>query len=281
MVKVAWKVVNGYGPYAYLQESVKTGDKVMSKHIAYLGKAGIGKDGVAVIPGKNFNAPASGDFPGGRLLIPLVGEEAEAQLKPKPKAFVEFMEQKAKAGTPTNEIVAGLKSMGLKKGKSKGTKIPVAELPEPTGPRIIEVEIEEQHVEHFQVSVPDQVNEATRREQSLVLAYTDHLRGQGHRVTRHRYQLDGSVPNLVCDLFDETDRVLYEAKGDVRRTSVRMGIGQLLDYRRFEPPSISLAILLPRQPAEDLIGLISSVPAATVWRTKDGFASIQLPSGDV
>ena len=162
-----------------------------------------------------------------------------------------------------------------------GLALPTAELPKPTRPRITEVEIEEQHVEHFQVSVPGQVNEATRREQSLVLAYADHLRGQGHRVTRHRYQLGGSVPNLVCDLIDETDQVLYEAKGDVQRTSVRTGIGQLLDYRRFEPPSISLAILLPRQPAEDLIELICSVPAAAVWRTKDGFASIQLPSEDV
>ena len=156
-----------------------------------------------------------------------------------------------------------------------------AEPPEPTGPRIIEVEIEEQHVEHFQVSVPDQVNEATRREQSLVRAYVDHLRSQGHTVKRHRYPLGGSIPTLVCDLVDVTDQILYEAKGDVRRTSVRMGIGQLLDYRRFEPPSISLALLLPRQPAEDLIELISSIPAAAVWRTKDGFSSIQPPSEGV
>ena len=162
-----------------------------------------------------------------------------------------------------------------------GHGLPIAELPEPTGPRIIEVEIEEQHVEHFQVSVPGQVNEATRREQSLVLAYVDHLRSQSHTVKRHRYPLGGSVPTLVCDLFDETDQVLYEAKGDVRRTSVRMGIGQLLDYRRFEPPSTSLGLLLPRQPAEDLVELIRSVPAAVVWRTKDGFASIQPPSEDV
>ena len=162
-----------------------------------------------------------------------------------------------------------------------GLGLPTAGPAEPTGPRVTEVEIEEQHVEHFQVSVPDQTNKATRHEQSLVLAYADYLRSQGHRVTRHRYELGGSVPTLVCDLVDETDQVLYEAKGDVRRTSARMGIGQLLDYRRFEPPSMSLAILLPHQPAEDLIELIRSVPAAAVWRTKDGFSSIQPPSEGV
>ena len=106
MVKVAWKVINGYGPYAYLQERVKSGGKVTSNHIAYLGKADLGKDGVVVIPGKNFNAPAAGDFAGWRILIPPVGDEAQTQLKPKPKALVEFMEQKAKAGRPTNEINA-------------------------------------------------------------------------------------------------------------------------------------------------------------------------------
>lgn len=162
-----------------------------------------------------------------------------------------------------------------------GHGLPTAEPPELTGSRIIEVEIEEQHVEHFQVYVTGQAIEAKRREQRLVLAYTDHLRDQDHRVARHMYRLGGSVSNLVCDIVDETDRVLYEAKGDVLRTSVRMGIGQLLDYRRFETPPMGLAILLPRRPAEDLIELIRSVPAAVVWRTKDGFESIQPPSEDV
>ena len=137
------------------------------------------------------------------------------------------------------------------------------------------VEVEAQHVEQFQVSVPSQEIEATRREQSLVLSYIDHLEGLGHRVTRHRYPLYGTGPALVCDLVDETDLVLYEAKGDVRRSSVRMAIGQLLDYRRFEPASMSLAILLPRQPAKDIIRLIGSVHTSTVWRTKEGFENIQ------
>ena len=93
-------------------------------------------------------------------------------------------------------------------------------------------------------------------------------------MTRHKYQLHGSVTPLACDLVDETNHVLFEAKGDVRRASVRMAIGQLLDYRRFEPISMELAILLPRRPAQDIIELIHSVPASAVWRTKDGFAII-------
>ena len=160
----------------------------------------------------------------------------------------------------------------------EGRKLPspTAKLDESARPHIVEVEA--QHVEQFQVSIPSQEIESTRREQSLVLKYVYHLSNLGHRVTRHRYSLQGVRPSLVCDLVDETDRVLYEAKGDVRRTSVRMAIGQILDYSRFESPSMRLAILLPRKPAQDLVELIRSVPATAVWRTVDGFASVQPPA---
>ncbi|MCY3568554.1 MAG: hypothetical protein OXH38_07990 [Chloroflexi bacterium] len=142
-------------------------------------------------------------------------------------------------------------------------------------PRTSRVRVEAQHVEQFRFFVPGQDIEATRREQSLVMAYVEHLESQGHKVTRGRYRPDGSDSVLASDLVDETDGVLYEAKGDVRRASVRMAIGQLLDYRRFEPSSMGLAVLLPRQPVQDLIELILTVPAAAVWRTNDGFASVQ------
>ena len=111
---------------------------------------------------------------------------------------------------------------------------------ESTAPRVIEVEVEAQHVEQFQVSVAGQIIDAERREQRLVLAYRDHLESQGHEVTRHMYSVGGAGSPLGCDLVDETAQVLYEAKGDVRRASVRMAIGQLLDYRRFEPAAMRL-----------------------------------------
>ena len=157
----------------------------------------------------------------------------------------------------------------------EGREQPAVRPAQPPRAHPIESEVEAQHVERFQVSVPDQVIEAARREQTLVLDYRDHLENSGHRVTRHQYELHESSSLLACDLVDETDHVLYEAKGDVRRTSVRMAIGQLLDYRRFEAPSMSLAVLLPREPVQDLIALIHSVPASAVWRTKAGFDSAQ------
>ena len=158
---------------------------------------------------------------------------------------------------------------------SEGREPPTVPTPEHARPHVIEAELEAQNVEAFKVFVPDQVINAGRREQTLVLAYRDHLASQGHRVTRHLYSLYGSGTPLACDLVDETDHVLYEAKGDVRRSSVRMAIGQLFDYCRFERTPMSLAVLLPREPAADLIALIHSVGAPAVWRTTSGFASSQ------
>lgn len=170
----------------------------------------------------------------------------------------------------SNEDTLAVTASTIREGK----EIPEEQHTDTLYDEVSKVEVEAQHVEQFEVSVSGKVIEAARREQILVLAYRRHLLTQRHKVMRHRYGL-GSDPSLVCDLVDETDNVLYEAKGDVRRSSVRMAIGQLLDYRRFEPPSTSLAILLPRKPAQDLIELIHSVPASAAWRTKDGFESTQ------
>ena len=155
----------------------------------------------------------------------------------------------------------------------EGSPIPTLNLAESTYVQITEVEVEAQHVEQFRVSISGHDVAATRREQSLVLAYVDHLKNRGHTVKRHTYQL-GHSHALVCDFVDETDQILYEAKGDVLRTSVRMAIGQLFDYRRFEPIPMRLAILLPCKPSQDIIELICSVPASAVWRTPIGFASV-------
>ncbi|MCY3506942.1 MAG: hypothetical protein OXH41_12335 [Chloroflexi bacterium] len=153
----------------------------------------------------------------------------------------------------------------------EGNKLADFQFADSETPQVIETEVEAQHVEQFQVSVTARTIEADRREQRLVLAYCDHLESQGHLVKRNRYRLPDHVATLVCDLVDETDKVLYEAKGDTRRTSVRMAIGQLLDYRLLERRPMSLAVLLPTKPARDLIELINSVPASAVWQTEGGF----------
>jgi len=85
MAKIGWKVINGYGPYAYLQQSVRRGDKVTSDHIQYLGRLGATSNigsGV-LLPGYRVEAPFRVDLPSGEAVgIPLVPPYVAIQLKP-------------------------------------------------------------------------------------------------------------------------------------------------------------------------------------------------------
>lgn len=114
---------------------------------------------------------------------------------------------------------------------------------------------------------PGAGGERTRREARLVLDFAAHVEGMGHRIGAHAYDL-GDI-TLRNDLADETTRTLWEAKSNADRTSFRMAIGQLLDYRRFEPADWRIGILLPRRPHEDLIALAETIPASLAWRTND------------
>lgn len=161
----------------------------------------------------------------------------------------------------------------IREGRGRFQLLDLDQLQSDDGVVLRVTEVEEQHVERLRVSVPGADREVERREQRLVLAYRDHLADQGHTVTRHTYRLAASGITLACDLVDETAGVLYEAKGDILRSSVRMAVGQLLDYRRFERRPMQLGVLLPRAPSSDLTNLVRSVPASAVWPTSDGFTT--------
>ena len=111
MVKIAWKVINGYGPYAYLQETLKEQGKVKSKHLAYLGAAGTN----GLIPGKMLTVEAVEDFPGGRVMVPSVGDDTLDALKPKPMAKVQLMHDKVGEGLSKQQVLELLESQPGKK----------------------------------------------------------------------------------------------------------------------------------------------------------------------
>ncbi|GAA2368232.1 restriction endonuclease [Streptomyces sparsogenes] len=151
---------------------------------------------------------------------------------------------------------------------SLGEQIPLT----PTSDDVVQdVEIEKQHTERMVVSPNLEEREAERREAPLVTAYRDHLKAQGHNVTRKKIVPAGEVRPLFTDLHDTTDNVLIEAKGSVTREAVRMAIGQLYDYRRYIKPTPSLAVLLPSRPREDLIELCNLSGASVIWRNGETF----------
>ena len=116
---------------------------------------------------------------------------------------------------------------------------------------------------------------AHRREAELSDALEEHLKAQGHSVGRYQIKIKGSTSTLLTDLYDATDHVLYEAKGVTTREAIRMGLGQLLDYRRHvhsddHPGRPQVAVLLPSLPDEDLRELLREHDVAVVYRDLAG-----------
>jgi hypothetical protein len=140
-------------------------------------------------------------------------------------------------------------------------------------PDDVRIPIEQLLTERFYVSPTGNVYEADRREQALVLAFEAHLKALGHEIWRHKFRPPKEGRPILTDLFDGTTGTLIEAKGTVQRGAIRMAIGQLADYRRFiEPNELRhLAVLVPREPREDLCDLLSTQGIDYIFPVEGGF----------
>jgi hypothetical protein len=74
----------------------------------------------------------------------------------------------------------------------------------------------------------------------------------------------GEAKPIFSDLYVAEIPLLIEAKGSVARDSIRMALGQLIDYRRFVS-KVRCAILVPSQPRPDLIELVRSDGVELYW----------------
>jgi 5-methylcytosine-specific restriction protein A len=96
---------------------------------------------------------------------------------------------------------------------------------------------------------------AMQKEAALTARFREYLKSQGREVKRYKITTPAGV--LFTDTADITDGVLYEAKGTAERMSVRLALGQVLDYGRYVKGA-ELAVLLPGTPAADLVELLES-----------------------
>ncbi|MFI1018015.1 restriction endonuclease [Streptomyces sp. NPDC020965] len=152
----------------------------------------------------------------------------------------------------------------------KGARLP--HTPE-TARSVTEVDVEQQHTERALVDPSREPYEAERREASLVRAYIEYLRGEGHEIVRHKILPAGVLKALFTDIYDATDGILIEAKGTVHRDAIRQAVGQLFDYRRhIVPQPRALALLVPSKPEADLLDLCASVDIKAIWPEGDGYA---------
>jgi hypothetical protein len=69
---------------------------------------------------------------------------------------------------------------------------------------------------------------------------------------------------MYTDLHDVTTNRLYEAKSAVDRATIRLAVGQLLDYLRFLSDTAGF-LLLPSEPSEDLAEFIHECGLGLVY----------------
>jgi hypothetical protein len=140
-------------------------------------------------------------------------------------------------------------------------------------PRVDELPVENQMTERTWVEPSRDPYEAERREAALVLRFRDHLLQKGHDPIRLRVIPAGEAKPILCDLYVRDIGLLVEAKGSVERGSIRMAIGQLMDYRRFvrEP---RCALLLPELPRPDLVAMIRQAGLDLYWPEGSDFRRI-------
>jgi hypothetical protein len=129
----------------------------------------------------------------------------------------------------------------------------------------------ERHIKKDEIPVTPKPYVAQRREQKLVKELEDWLTAAGHNICSLELHAEGEPSTIRCDLFDETDNAIIEAKSSVARPAFRMAIGQLADYSRLmnEPPKRRL-ILVPEQPRADLITLAKSQKIGVIWSDGEG-----------
>ncbi|KQP66900.1 hypothetical protein [Nocardioides sp. Leaf285] len=126
------------------------------------------------------------------------------------------------------------------------------------------VDAERNEVLEFEVA-PTTGKLAKRDEAKLVNQFETWLANRSHVTKRLRIKIPGERHELITDTYDTTAGVLYEAKAKSDRATVRLAIGQLLDYLRFVD-GLAGSILLPNEPSPDVKRLIWSVGFTVTYR---------------
>lgn len=111
---------------------------------------------------------------------------------------------------------------------------------------------------------------AVRRESLLVDEFVRSQRS--HEFSRFAIRVPGERSPLLTDVYDKTDRVLYEAKAVSGRSDLRMAVGQLYDYRRHvEVSDFQCSVLLPQRPSADLRDYLDTAGLGLVFKEGDRF----------
>lgn len=114
---------------------------------------------------------------------------------------------------------------------------------------------------------------AQQQEFELVARFRRFLTKAGHRHRQEQVRVGFGW--IVYDLYDESRRILFEAKADASsREQVRMAIGQLFDYSyhgfETEHRRPHKALLLPAAPPDDLAELLAYLNIGLAYEENQG-----------
>jgi len=136
---------------------------------------------------------------------------------------------------------------------------------------VVRVAIEEMLTEKMIVEPTREPYEAERRESLLVKRFRDFMVSRKHVVERLMITPSGEAKPIFTDIYVRDRNLLVEAKGGVDRCSIRMAIGQLVDYSRFAPKGVKRAVLLPSPPRADLLKLLAHAGISLLVPDDDAF----------
>ena len=146
-------------------------------------------------------------------------------------------------------------------------KVGFSELTEEPGSLEVPMEI---NSNYFFETAPHVGGLAVRKESQLVDEFV--ASQYGHEFKRWAIRLPEERSPLLTDVYDKTDRVLYEAKAMSARNDVRMAVGQLYDYRRHvNVDDLRCSVLLPARPSADLRNYLETAGLGLVFKDGDRF----------
>lgn len=154
----------------------------------------------------------------------------------------------------------------------------VAAVPARIGDRVELVPPEASAVIEYAVA-PRSGEKARRDESQLVKQLEAWLTAEGRQVRRARIRPIGESNHLVTDTYDVDLKVLYEAKSSSDRATVRLAVGQLLDYLRFLPGAVGV-VLLPDEPSYDLQAFVAACGLGVTYPSDGRWIQLPPPTDD-
>lgn len=209
-----------------------------------------------------------GDSPDGKYVIATPAAAARIEGLPDDPAALSVLLRDLELGRPDRRADAEQAQPTIHRATAS------AETSVETGqdPVVTYTPVEQHIIKRAAVSQEAKEREALRTESGLVQRFAVYLEQLGHETSGVVIQVDREV--IRADLFDQTGRVLYEAKATPDRFKIRMAIGQLLDYGRFITPKPQLRVLLPSQPNADLCQLLALAGVGATWSERDGWRDL-------